>query len=92
MKISVIFSRYSELIPSGENVMIDLYASALQKMGHSVSMYEIKSDDFNTSNWSYKLSRAFRVASGRGKNPSAFLDQEKSDLIIIQNLFPNIYL
>jgi glycosyltransferase involved in cell wall biosynthesis len=90
MKISVIFSRYSELIPSGENVMIDLYASALQKMGHSVSMYEVKSDDSNTSNWSYKLSRAFRVASGRGKNPSAFLNQEKPDLIIIQNLFPNI--
>jgi|LakMenE01Jun11ns_1017448.scaffolds.fasta_scaffold9940990_3 glycosyltransferase involved in cell wall biosynthesis len=90
MKIAIIFSRYTELTPSGENVMTPLYTKALQKMGHSVSMYEVKSDDFNTSNWNYKFRSAFRVASGIGVSPSIFLDQEKPDLIIIQNLFPNI--
>lgn len=70
--------------------MIPLYIEALIDMGHEVSLFEIRTDDYNSSSLIYQIRTSWKVASGFGTNPSAFLDSHEPDLIIVQNLFPNI--
>ena len=90
LKIAVIFSRYSESTPSGENIVVPLYIKALERMGHSVYLYEVKTDDFDTSRLDFKFRSAFKIVSGYGDNPTEFLNSIQPDLLVVQNLFPNI--
>ncbi len=89
MKVAIVYSQYSEIVPSGESLVVARQLNALKKKGHEVRLFVKKTDDERKKVF-FHVRAAYTVAFGRG---SSMLDQVlafKPDIIHIHNLFPNL--
>ena len=89
MRIAVIHSFYQSGSPSGENQAVLAQVEALEVAGHTVALISQSSDDFDTADFSYRSSRAWRVATGYGPSPAEEISTFQPDVVHIHNLFPN---
>ena len=88
MRILVVHSFYKPGLPSGENDVVLNQVDLLRERGFDVELWGPTSpDDVGSMG---KLRIGFRVALGRGQDPTSVVDRLKPDLIHVHNLFPNI--
>jgi glycosyltransferase involved in cell wall biosynthesis len=88
MRIAVVHSYYSNRMPSGENVTLDLWVEALRRAGHEVRVISRHQEDVERSRL-YPALTGLRVATNRGPRPTNEIDQFDPDIVHVQNLFPN---
>ena len=88
MRIAIIHSYYSNRMPSGENVVVDLQVEALRRAGHDVRVISLRQQDVEKSRI-YRAATAIRVATNRGPRPTDKIDQFDPDIVHVHNLFPN---
>jgi glycosyltransferase involved in cell wall biosynthesis len=88
MRIALVHSFYRSDTPSGENVVVIRQAEALRRAGHDVLLVSRHTDDEMKTRL-HGLQSAFRVATGRGPDPSHELGLFKPDVVHVHNLFPN---
>lgn len=88
MRIAVVHSYYSNRVPSGENIVVDLQVDALRRAGHDVRVISRRQQDVENSKL-YPLVTALGVAANRGPSPVAELDEFDPDIVHVHNLFPN---
>ncbi len=88
MRIAVVHSYYSNRMPSGENVVVDLQVEALRRAGHDVRVISLHQEEVEKSRI-YPAVTAVRVATNRGPRPTDEIDQFGPDIVHVHNLFPN---
>lgn len=88
MKILFIHSRYSTKYPSGENMVVEAQAKALEEANHDVRVI-CEETDLLSSKPFFKIKAAFRVLTGYGKSPLNVIEEFIPDIIHVHNLFPN---
>jgi glycosyltransferase involved in cell wall biosynthesis len=88
VRIAVVHSYYSNRVPSGENVVVDLQVAALRRGGHDVRVISRHQEDVEKSRI-YPAVTALAVATNRGPNPIVEIDQFDPDIVHVHNLFPN---
>lgn len=88
MRIAVVHSYYSNRVPSGENVIVDLQVEALRRAGHDVRVISRRQEDVEQSR-AYPVVTAIGVATNRGPRPIDEIDQFDPDIVHVHNLFPN---
>ena len=88
MRIAVVHSYYSNRVPSGENVVVDLQVDALRRAGHDVQVISLHQETEEKSRL-YPALAAVRVATNLGHSPSGELDRFDPDVVHVHNLFPN---
>lgn len=88
MRIAVVHSYYSDRMPSGENIVVDLQVEALRRAGHDVRVISRHQEDVERSRI-YPVLAAVRVASNRGTHPSDEINEFEPDIVHVHNLFPN---
>lgn len=88
MRIAVVHSYYSNRMPSGENVVVDLQVEALRRAGHDVRVISRHQEDVEKSRI-YPAVTAIRVATNRGPRPIDEINQFDPDIVHVHNLFPN---
>lgn len=88
MRIAVVHSYYSNRVPSGENVVVDLQVGALQRAGHDVRVISRHQEEVERSR-SYPAVTAVGVATNRGPRPVDEIDRFDPDIVHVHNLFPN---
>lgn len=88
MRIAVVHSYYSNRVPSGENIVVDLQVDALRRAGHDVRVISRRQHDVENSKL-YPVVTALGVAANRGPSPVDELDQFEPDIVHVHNLFPN---
>lgn len=88
MRIAVVHSYYSNRMPSGENVVVDLQAEALRRAGHDVRVISVHQEKVEKSRI-YPALTAVRVATNRGPRPTDEIDRFGPDIVHVHNLFPN---
>jgi glycosyltransferase involved in cell wall biosynthesis len=88
MKIAIVHSFYSSLVPSGENNVVMAQVAALEARGHEVHLIAAYTDDL-VKNRGYKIRTAFNVAAQRGSSPLEELAKFDPDVVHVHNLFPN---
>ena len=88
MRIAIVHSYYSNRMPSGENVVVDLQSEALRRAGHDVRVISRRQVDVEKSRI-YSAATAIRVATNRGPRPTDKIDQFDPDIVHVHNLFPN---
>lgn len=88
MKIAIVHSFYSSKSPSGENRVVQLQVSALQRAGHEVALLSVRTDELGGSVL-YSFASAMRVATGRGRSPIELIKAFAPDVVHVHNLFPN---
>ena len=89
MKIALVHSFYSGLLPSGENQVVEAQAQALREAGHEVLLLGRHTDDLSQMS-GYGPRAAARVATGLGGDPTRHLADFGPDVVHVHNLFPNI--
>ena len=87
IKISLVASRYSAEIPSGENTFVDLAKKVLEN-SEWVELTTVETTWMTTS-FLPKLRAFFRVATGFGRNPLREIQKINPEVLVISNLFPN---
>ena len=88
LRIAVIHGYYSNRMPSGENVIVDLQAEALRRAGHDVRViakYQEREEEASF----YPARAALRVATNRGASPAGEIDEFDPEIVHVHNLFPN---
>src|SRR5574337_2103864 len=88
MRIAVVHSYYSNRVPSGENVIVDLQVEALRRAGHDVRVISRHQEDVERSR-AYPVVTAVRVATNRGPSPVHEINRFDPDIVHVHNLFPN---
>jgi glycosyltransferase involved in cell wall biosynthesis len=88
MRIAIIHGYYSDRMPSGENVVVDLQVEALRRAGHDVRVISLRQQDVEKSRI-YPVATALRVATNRGPRPTEKIDEFDPDIVHVHNLFPN---
>ncbi len=88
MRIAVVHSYYSNRVPSGENVIVDLQVEALRCAGHDVRVISRHQEDVERSR-AYPAVTALGVATNRGPRPLDEIDRFEPDIVHVHNLFPN---
>ena len=88
MRIGLVHSFYSSRQPSGENLVVMAQLEALRGAGHTVQLFERRTDDVENQSL-YAQRSAFGVATGIGSDPSAPLHRFEPDIVHVHNLFPN---
>lgn len=88
MKIAIVHSFYSSLVPSGENNVVMEQISALERQGHEVMLIARYTDE-DATNPLYKIRTALNVATQRGASPLSALRDFDPDVVHVHNLFPN---
>jgi glycosyltransferase involved in cell wall biosynthesis len=88
MKIAIVHSFYSSLIPSGENNVVLAQVDALRKIGHDVRLIAEYTDQLSESPF-YKLRTALNIVAQRGSSPLEQLRAFQPDIVHVHNLFPN---
>jgi glycosyltransferase involved in cell wall biosynthesis len=88
MRIAVVHSYYSNRVPSGENVIVDLQIEALRRAGHDVRVMSRHQEDVERSR-AYPAVTAVGVATNRGPRPVDEIDRFDPDIVHVHNLFPN---
>ena len=89
VRIALVHSFYSSRLPSGENQVVEAQAQALREAGHEVLVLGRHTDDLEVRS-GYSLRAATRVMSGRGGDPTPYLEAFAPDVVHVHNLFPNI--
>ncbi|GLZ51833.1 glycosyltransferase [Actinomycetospora sp. NBRC 106378] len=88
MRIALVHSYHHTEVPSGENVVVDAQAQALQDAGHEVVVVA-QHNDLRRRRRTYPLEAAATVATGLGPDPTAMLRRIAPDVVHVHNLFPN---
>jgi glycosyltransferase involved in cell wall biosynthesis len=88
MRIAVVHSYYSNRMPSGENVVVDLQVEALRRAGHDVRLVSLHQEEVEKSRI-YPAVTAVHVATNRGPRPTDEIDQFGPEIVHVHNLFPN---
>jgi glycosyltransferase involved in cell wall biosynthesis len=88
VRIAVVHSYYSNRMPSGENIVVDLQVEALRRAGHVVHVVSRRQEEVEQSR-GYSAVTAVRVATNRGPTPVDEIDRFDPDIIHVHNLFPN---
>jgi glycosyltransferase involved in cell wall biosynthesis len=88
MRIAVVHGYYSNRVPSGENIVVDLQVDALRRAGHDVRVISRHQEDVEKSKI-YPAVAALGVATNRGSNPIDEIDDFGPDIVHVHNLFPN---
>lgn len=88
LRIAVIHSYYSQRMPSGENVVVDLQVEALRKAGHDVRVVARYQEQEEEARF-YPALAALRVATNRGPTPDKEIEEFDPEIIHVHNLFPN---
>jgi glycosyltransferase involved in cell wall biosynthesis len=88
MRIAVVHSYYSNRVPSGENVIVDLQVEALRRAGHDVRVISRHQEDVERSR-AYPAVTAVGVATNRGPRPVDEINRFDPDIVHVHNLFPN---
>jgi len=88
LRIAVVHSYYSNRVPSGENVVVDLQVAALRRAGHDVRVMSRHQEDEEQARL-YPLRAALRAATNRGAGPVDEIDAFDPDIVHVHNLFPN---
>jgi len=88
MKVAIVHSYYSSRQPSGENVVVDAQASALQDRGLDIMVIAARTDELE-SRRGYQVRAAVNVATGGGLSPVEQLTKFRPDIVHVHNLFPN---
>lgn len=88
MRVAIVHSYYSSRQPSGENVVVDAQASALQDHGLDVRVIAARTDELE-SRRGYRVRAAVSVATGGGLSPIEELKKFRPDVVHVHNLFPN---
>lgn len=89
VRIALVHSFYSSRWPSGENVVVESQAQALRDAGHEVLLLGRHTDDLQVQP-GYGARAATRVMTGRGGDPTRYLQAFAPDVVHVHNLFPNI--
>jgi glycosyltransferase involved in cell wall biosynthesis len=89
MRIAIVHSYYSSGQASGENVAVDLQVKMLRLKGHEVTLFA-KYTDIESQKLFFKTRCAFRILTGFGANFNTQLRQFDPEIVIINNLYPNI--
>ena len=88
LRIAVVHSYYSDRVPSGENIVVDLQVEALRRAGHEVRVVSRHQEEQEESSI-YPVRAALRVATNRGDSPADEIDEFDPDIVHVHNLFPN---
>jgi glycosyltransferase involved in cell wall biosynthesis len=88
LRIAVVHGYYSNRLPSGENVVVDLQAEALRQAGHDVRVMAKYQEHEEEASF-YPARAALRVATNRGASPVREIDEFNPDIVHVHNLFPN---
>lgn len=88
MRIALVHSYHHTEVPSGENVVVDAQAQALQDAGHEVVVVA-QHNDLRRRRRTYPLEAAATVVTGLGPDPTAMLQRIAPDVVHVHNLFPN---
>ncbi|MEJ2866259.1 glycosyltransferase family 4 protein [Actinomycetospora sp. OC33-EN08] len=88
LRIALVHSYHHTEVPSGENVVVDAQAQALQDAGHEVVVVA-QHNDLRRRRRTYPLEAAATVATGIGPDPTAMLRRIDPDVVHVHNLFPN---
>lgn len=86
MRVAVVHSFLRGI--SGENSVVENQVDSLRKLGHQVSLIDVRTDSLAKS-WSYELRAGIRTASGHGANPLSKIMEISPDVVHLHNLFPN---
>jgi len=89
LRIALVHSFYTRLLPSGENQVVEAQAQALRHAGHEVLVLGRHTDDLAQVS-GYGPRAAARVATGMGGDPERHLTAFGPDVVHVHNLFPNI--
>lgn len=88
LRVAVVHGYYSNRMPSGENVVVDLQVAALRAAGHTVEVFARHQEEVERAR-SYPVQAALQAASGRGHDPADPIDAFGPDVVHVHNLFPN---
>ena len=88
MRIAVVHSYYSNRMPSGENVVVDLQVNALRRAGHDVRVISRRQEDVERSR-TYPVSAALRAATNRGWGAHGKIGDFDPAIVHVNNLFRN---
>ena len=89
MRIALVHNFYSSRVPSGENQMVRQQYEALHKSGHDVRLFSFN-NDVSLKSFFDKLQAAFTISTAYGKSPQKEISSFCPDIILVNNLFPNI--
>lgn len=88
LSIAIVHSFYVSRNPSGENRAVEAQVAALRRAGHRVELFAARTDELETGRL-YPLRAAWRVTTGRGRDPLRAIESFRPDVVHIHNLFPN---
>lgn len=88
MRIALVHSFYSRVIPSGENVVVEQQIGALRDAGHDL-LAVTRETDVEMQRSGHLVRAAARVALGRDNEPAERINAFEPDVIHVHNLFPN---
>lgn len=88
LRVAVVHGYYSNRMPSGENVVVDLQVAALRAAGHTVEVFARHQEEVEGAR-TYPVQAALRAATGRGYDPADAIDAFAPDVVHVHNLFPN---
>ena len=89
MKIALVHNFYSSRVPSGENQMVRQQYEALHRSGHDVRLFSFD-NDVSLKSFFDRLQAAFTTSTAYGKSPQKEIYSFCPDIILVNNLFPNI--
>jgi glycosyltransferase involved in cell wall biosynthesis len=89
MRIALIHNFYSSRVPSGENQMVRQQYEALNEFGHEVRLFSFD-NDVSLNGFFDKLQAAFTTTTAFGKSPQEEIETYCPEIILVNNLFPNI--
>lgn len=89
MKIALVHNFYSSRVPSGENQMVRQQYATLTETGHEVRLFSSATDTSITSPLDLAQA-AFTTSTGVGNSPHKEIKAFDPDIVLVNNLFPNI--
>jgi glycosyltransferase involved in cell wall biosynthesis len=88
LRVAVVHGYYSNRMPSGENVVVDLQVAALRAAGHTVEVFARHQEEVERAR-TYPVQATLRAATGHGYDPADAIDAFGPDVVHVHNLFPN---
>jgi glycosyltransferase involved in cell wall biosynthesis len=89
VKIALVHNFYSSRVPSGENQMVKQQYDVLGEAGHEIRLISFD-NDVSINSFLDKLLAAFTTSTAYGKSPQKRIRPFCPDIILVNNLFPNI--
>lgn len=89
IRIAMVHSFYSSRQPSGENAVVRAEVNALRRAGYEVELFAAHTDELE-GDLLYPVKAAWRVATGRGRNPLKAIKDFSPDVVHVHNLLSNV--